>query len=119
LRRRKKKLGSNGRFTDGLLLGALIGGAAVFLLGTKKGNKVLKVITEEGLAGFSSLVEEYEDHRNGVTPEPAPVKSKKAEVVEEEIDDIEMVLNQAAKVEKEEAEEGHKKPAKRFFKKAK
>lgn len=112
-------MGGNGKFTDGLLLGALLGGAAVFLLGTKKGNKVLKIITEEGIAGFSSLVEDFEDHRNGVTPEPAAIKKAKADDIEE-IDEIEMVLNQAPKVEKAEKDEAPKsKPSKRFFRKSK
>jgi len=113
-------MGGNGKFTDGLLLGALLGGAAVFLLGTKKGNKVLKIITEEGIAGFSSLVEEFEDHRNGVTPEPASVKKAKAEaqdIVNEEIDEIEMVLNQAPEAEKGETPKS--KTSKRFFRKSK
>jgi len=112
-------MGGNGKFSDGLLLGAILGGAAVFLLGTKKGNKVIKVIAEEGLAGLTEAMGEYEDYKHGVKPEPAPTpKNHKAEAVEE-IDEIEMVLNQAPRVEKvdkTEKAEAHKKPAKRFFK---
>lgn len=32
----------------GFLLGTVVGGSAVFLLGTKKGRKVLKMLVEEG-----------------------------------------------------------------------
>ncbi|MGH7245472.1 MAG: hypothetical protein ACREGI_00895 [Candidatus Levyibacteriota bacterium] len=48
-------------FMNGLLLGAVIGGGLVFLLGTKKGKKVLKIITEEGLEGVSELKELIEN----------------------------------------------------------
>ena len=52
----------NSRFSDGFLVGALIGGAVVFLLGTKKGNKVLKVISEEGIEGLTRFVDETSEH---------------------------------------------------------
>ena len=44
-------------FGSGFFLGALLGGAAVFLLGTKKGKKLLKSITEEGIESVSDLEE--------------------------------------------------------------
>lgn len=53
---------SGGSFVNGFLWGAIIGAGVVFLLGTKKGKKLLKTITEEGLegvSGLSELVEEY------------------------------------------------------------
>jgi gas vesicle protein len=65
----------NGRFSDGVLLGALIGGAAVFLLGTKKGNKILKTITEDGLAGLSEVAKELENDAR----KEAKVQLKKVE----------------------------------------
>lgn len=40
------------------LLGFLIGAAVVFLLGTKKGKKLLKVISEKGLDNVSNFLEE-------------------------------------------------------------
>jgi len=46
------------RFFDGFLWGAIIGGGIVFLLGTKKGKKLIKTITEEGVEGFSNLLQE-------------------------------------------------------------
>ena len=46
------------RFFDGFLWGAIIGGGIVFLLGTKKGKKLLKTISEEGVEGLSNLLEE-------------------------------------------------------------
>lgn len=52
---------TNGRFSDGLLVGAVAGGALVFLLGTKRGNKVLKIVMEEGRVGLSELMDEIEE----------------------------------------------------------
>lgn len=54
-------MGSNGRFSDGFLMGALAGGALVFLLGTEKGNKVLKLLLEEGKVGFNELMEQVDE----------------------------------------------------------
>ena len=45
------------RFLDGFLWGAIIGGGLVFLLATKKGKKILKMISEEGLE-LSEFLEE-------------------------------------------------------------
>lgn len=79
----------NGRFSDGFLLGALVGGAAVFLLGTKKGNKILKTITEEGLDGLGEIIENFEEEREGAKPSPQEVKkatAKPEEHIEEKIE---------------------------------
>lgn len=56
-------MGNNhgGRFTDGLLLGMIIGGIAVFLLGTKKGNKILKALTEQGFDGLGEIARDLEN----------------------------------------------------------
>lgn len=51
-------------FFDGLLLGALVGGAAFFLLGTKKGREVLKIVKDEGrdrFGKFEDMFHEYEE----------------------------------------------------------
>jgi gas vesicle protein len=98
----------NNRFTDGMLLGALIGGTAVFLLGTKKGKKVLKILTEEGLAGFSEIAKELEtgakkETKNGLVK------------LEEKIED----LGESIVVEEANGASTEKSPTKRFFKKAK
>lgn len=89
LQGRKPRMG-NSKFSDGFLLGALVGGAAVFLLGTKKGNKILKVLTEEGISGLTNIMEDWEAKREGVNPVPnGVVKQEVAEnvVVEEVIQD--------------------------------
>jgi len=51
----------NGRFSDGFLLGLIIGGGLALLFTTKKGNKILKVVSEEGFEGLSKFIEDAED----------------------------------------------------------
>jgi len=46
-----------GGFGNGFLLGLIVGAALVFFLFTEKGKKLLKIISEEGLAG----VEEFKE----------------------------------------------------------
>ncbi len=76
-----------GKFLPGFLFGTILGGGIVYLLGTKKGKKILQTITEEGLEGISTiedLVEEVAEEYD--EPEVLPVVSKdlkKEEVVEE------------------------------------
>mgnify|MGYP001558477152 FL=1 len=50
--------GQNNNFFSGFLLGLLVGAAVVFLLGTKKGKKLLKVISEDGVDNISNLLKE-------------------------------------------------------------
>lgn len=47
-----------GKFLNGFLLGALIGGGIVFLLSSKKGKEVLKTLSEEGLDNISELLQQ-------------------------------------------------------------
>jgi hypothetical protein len=100
----------NGRFTDGLLFGAILGGAVVFLLGTKKGNRVLKVLTEEGMAQFNDILEEIEEARN---------EAKEIEADESDEDYQEMVVEEP-KINNETTHKSESsKSSKRFFKKSK
>jgi gas vesicle protein len=46
-----------GNFFSGFIIGALVGAAIVFFLGTKKGKKLLKAISEEGMDSLNNLVE--------------------------------------------------------------
>lgn len=50
-----------GKFLNGFLLGAVIGGGIVFLLSSKKGKKLLRTLSEEGLDKVSDLLEEQEE----------------------------------------------------------
>lgn len=53
--------GSRGGFFNGFVLGFILGAAVVFLLATKKGKKLFKIITEEGLDKVSDLEELLEE----------------------------------------------------------
>lgn len=48
---------SGNNFFSGFILGALVGAAVVFLLGTKKGKKLLKAISEEGADNISNILD--------------------------------------------------------------
>lgn len=68
---------SGGGFLNGFLWGLLIGGIVVFLLGTKRGKKLIKVITEEGLEGMSEigdLITDIEEERE-IEEESLPVQN--------------------------------------------
>ena len=108
---------NNGRFSDGFLMGALVGGAAVFLLGTEKGNKVLKVILEEGRAGFSDLMNEIDEYREEIKEEMVE-EEKELQFVEED-EEVDKVV-ETAKVPSGSAPSASPKPkssTKRFFRK--
>lgn len=78
---------SGGGFSHGFLLGVILGGGLVFLLGTNKGKKLLKTITEEGLEGIADFedfvedeAEEYEEKSSHNSSEPV-VKASPVEKV--------------------------------------
>ena len=50
--------GQGNNFLSGFLIGVLVGAAVVFLLATKKGRKLLKAISEEGIDNISNLLDE-------------------------------------------------------------
>jgi hypothetical protein len=100
----------NGRFSDGLLFGAILGGAAVFLLGTKKGNRVLKVLTEEGMAQFNDILDDIEEARN---------EAKAIEADENEEDFEEMVVEEPKINGESTHTQSKSKSSKRFFKNSK
>src|SRR3972149_6007772 len=96
---------NNNRFFDGLLIGLILGGAAVFLLGTKSGKNLLKIISEQGLEGISDLMEQYgQDLDEDDLDQEGPVAEEAAK--------------KAGREEKEIQPEytSEKPPKKRFFK---
>jgi hypothetical protein len=68
------------KFFSGFLIGLILGAAIVFLIGTKKGKKILKTISEEGLEGIANTLQEMEDEemvdQDFVEDIPEPVKPK-------------------------------------------
>ena len=105
----------NNRFSDGFLLGLLVGGVAVFLLGTKKGNKILHALTEEGLDGLTDLIETMEEK------EVVPRAVKKAEKV---VDDVSSAVEEKVEERFDDSPKSnginhHSASHKRFFRKTK
>jgi len=47
------------KFSSGFLMGLIVGGGAVFLLGTRTGRNLVKIVSEQGLDGLLNLLEEY------------------------------------------------------------
>lgn len=56
---------SSGKFFNGFLLGAALGAGVIFLLGTEKGKKMVRALTDEGFSGLANIiddgVEDFED----------------------------------------------------------
>jgi gas vesicle protein len=51
---------NNNRLSNGFILGLIVGGAAVFLFGTKTGKNLLKKFSEEGWEGLTEMLEEVD-----------------------------------------------------------
>lgn len=45
-------------FSNGFVLGGVIGAGIVFLLGTDKGKRILKTLTENGIEGLKDILDE-------------------------------------------------------------
>lgn len=95
-----------GKFSTGFLLGLIIGGGAVFLLGTKTGKNLLKIVSEQGLDGIISVLEDYnledlEEYEEDIEESPGQTPNGHAK---------ETIVTQKPKEETKEA------PKRRFFK---
>lgn len=88
-----------GNFLQGLLWGAIIGGGIVFLLGTKKGKRLLKIITEEGLENISDIGELVEDELEEYEEEPIVTQGKQMSP-EDQVVRPESPVQQSREVEK-------------------
>ncbi len=69
-----------GRFSDGFLTGIIVGAAGFFLLGTEKGKKILKAISEEGGPELSKFLKELEMRNAGAKPAPKPSSAKSSQI---------------------------------------
>lgn len=68
---------SGGKFFNGLLFGALIGAGAFYLLGTEKGKKILKTVTELGLDGITEVDDMVDEEMDGEMEEEELTKPGK------------------------------------------
>ncbi len=100
-------------FLNGFLLGNIVGGVLVYLFGTKKGKKLLKVITEEGFDSISQLEEllsqreDSEEKRHGNT-------SKNHTIVPEVLENVSDIVKNGEKKAIEVVSQ-IKRPVRRFF----
>lgn len=62
-------------FSNGFILGTLVGASVVFLLGTKKGKSILKTLTENGFESIAGLKDIMDDDFFGDEEENAPLPS--------------------------------------------
>lgn len=84
-------------FFNGLLWGLILGGSLVFLLGTKKGKRIIKVINE-GLNEVSEVAELFEeDEYEGEKPKQKMVKTEVKSSINEETEQEEQEAPQAKK----------------------
>lgn len=70
-----------GGYMSGFMMGAMIGAAAVFFLGTKKGKHVAKVIRKKGNKSFKDLEELLQE-----IEDKGEVFAKKAKVVTQKLE---------------------------------
>ena len=70
-------------FLDGVVLGTAIGGATVFLLGTKKGREVLKILREEGRERFSQLEGMFSEYQAAMHDEEDYFEDEAEEMTQE------------------------------------
>ncbi len=99
---------NDNKFSLGFLMGLVLGGGIVFLLGTRTGKNLLKIMSEQGLDGIINLLEEYNFDD----------LEEYEEVENEEEADLEEHQHQESE-EKKEGSNGETKPQtkRRFFKK--
>jgi len=84
------------KFFNGFLLGLIVGGAIVFLLATKKGKRILKLISEEGLDNLTNILENYEEKEDEKRIKKEKVKIAKT-LDENEEDEIAQIVAQCEK----------------------
>lgn len=107
-----------GRFSDGLILGILLGGAIVFLLGTEKGKKVLKLLTEEGGSALEGILKELDGEQPHKVSSAQHKKIEPQIVPAEELSFSEHVEHSAHNGKPHESKR-EKAPTHRFFKRSK
>ena len=103
---------NDNKFTTGLMLGIIIGGGAVFLLGTRTGKNLLKILSEQGMDGLTDLLEEYN------IGDLVNLGDEPKEEVEDSVEEDEEVAQPKENHVKESEPKAESKPApkKHFFK---
>lgn len=114
---KRKPHGSS--FFNGLALGVVIGAAAFFLFGTKKGRKVKKRFLEKGSSFLKELEkaeEELKEKKEEIKKQTSKIKEKLAAKKQKLEKKVEEIKNQAEEI-KQEVKQVTAKAGKRFFRK--
>lgn len=104
---------SSGRFFDGLLVGLILGFGLALLITTKKGRKMLRTLTDEGLDSVSELKKRLDNIEISLDEEDETDEEYIVEEADEEIEEQDVPAN-VAPVGKPQA--SSKSPKKRLFK---
>ena len=103
----------NGRFSDGFLLGLIVGGGLALLFTTKKGNKILKVISEEGIEGLNKFIEEASESVDEYVEKKEVVKEEEGFSMSDQDRNIDQTNGDSSEAS------GKVKPHRRFFRRSK
>lgn len=63
-----------GHFLNGFVFGLIIGAALVFLFGTKKGKKLLQILSEEKFDDLKQFLDQMEDEEDEFVEEEIPAE---------------------------------------------
>jgi hypothetical protein len=99
---------NNGKFSNGFLLGLIIGGGAVFLLATETGRNLMKIISERGMDGIAEILEEYNFEGLDETEDDGEVPAEEVQSQESQ--------NEKPSSAKASEEQRESAPRKHFFK---
>lgn len=117
-----------GGLSTGFLLGVVVGVIVTLLLTTKRGKKILKMITDEGISKISNFEDMVGDMIDEYEAKPAEPQIPSVELAEEIEAEDEALTMPAEKQERKETVKkpahiatqsvagGESKPIKRFFK---
>jgi gas vesicle protein len=106
-----------GGLSTGFLLGVVVGVIITLLLTTKRGKKILKMITDEGISKISNLEDMVGDMIDEYETKPVEPKLPSVELAEEmEVEDEALAMPSEKEEVKEVIKKESKPPVKRFFK---
>ncbi len=104
-----------GGLSTGFLLGVVVGVIVTLLLTTKRGKRILKMITEEGISKISNWEDMFSDMVEEYQSKPAEPKLPPVELAQDVEEEDELAVMQSEK-EKHPVLKKEPKPIKRFFK---
>lgn len=102
---------SSGRFLDGFLVGLILGFGLALLITTKKGRKMLKMLTDEGLDSVSELKKRLDNIELALDED-----DQDEEYIVEEVEEDAEIEDNVSDIKPSRIEVSQKTPKKRLFK---